>query len=48
MLSRRGFLALPGQHRPDHPQPGQVVNVFGLRDHLGYGNRRMSRGEMLG
>ena len=48
MLSRQGLRALPGQYRPDYPQSGEVVNVLGLRDHLGDGDRRVSRGEVLG
>ena len=47
MLSQQGLRALLGQYRPDHPQPGQVVDILGLGDHLGDRNRRVSRGEVL-
>ena len=48
MLSQQGLRALLGQQRAYYPQSGQVVDILGLRDHLGNGNRRMGRGEVLG
>jgi len=37
-----------GECASDGPQAGQVVHVVGLGWYLGYRDKRMSSGEMLG